>query len=80
MIGLNNETSWSTLLIILVPSIISAVIFIILLALTTCAIKRMCVTKNTSEEDRNQKPTCEEYHEEIPMEGNAAYGHWPHHK
>ena len=51
---------------------------IILFVLFICAIKRTCVAKNTSEEDRNQQPTYEEiiqYHKEISTEENAAYAH-----
>ena len=38
----------------------------------------MCVAKKTSVEEPNQQPIYDDikpYHEEILVEGNAAYGH-----
>ena len=71
-IDLDNRTSGNTVLIILLPLITFATILIILLALTVCAIKRICVTKNTSEENYNQQLEC---HKGIRMEENVAYSH-----
>ena len=66
------------MLIILIPSVICAtlLITIIVIVLTLCAVKRICVTKETSE-DPNQQPTYEEItqcYEDMLMEENAAYG------
>lgn len=75
-IDLNNRTSGNTVLIILLPLITFATILIILLALTLCAIKGICVTKNTSEENNyNQQLNYIESHKGIRMEENAAYSH-----
>ena len=83
-IGLSDKTSGNTLLIIL---IIFAAILIVLfvLIITICAVKKrlMCVAKKTfeSEEDHNRQPayyeeiTQTQYHEDILMEENTAYGH-----
>ena len=77
---MNNNASESedTLLFVLIPSVTCAtlLIIIIIIVLTLCAVKRICVTKETSE-DPNQQPTYEEItqcYKDILMEENAAYG------
>ena len=75
--GFNNKASGNTLLIII---ILSGAVLILLIMLTLCAIKRMCVTKKTSEsvEEPKEEPIYDDikpYFEEIQVEGNDAYGH-----
>jgi hypothetical protein len=75
----NLKVSGNTLLIII--PIFSGTILILLILLTLCAIKKICVKKKTSEEDPKQQPIYDDiaqYHEEIQMEGNAAYGNVVH--
>jgi membrane protein implicated in regulation of membrane protease activity len=78
-IGLNNETSKDSLLLIaLIPSTIFSIVLFILFVLTLCVIVRKCVDKKTLDEDHvNQEPTYEDItqcRKEMPMEENAAYG------
>ena len=72
---MSEKTSGNTLLTVLIPLIVSAIILTsLLLILILCAILRIYVTKETLE-DLNQEPTYEEIsdHKHIPMEENAAY-------
>ena len=76
----NNKASGNILLIIVL--ILSGAILIILILLALYVIKRtLCVAKKNSVEEPKQQPIYDEikpYHEEIQVEGNAAYGHMIH--
>ena len=74
-----NNTASGNILLIIIVLILSGTILIILILLALYVIKRkLCVAKKISEEDPKQQPIYDDikpYHEEIQVEGNAAYAH-----
>lgn len=76
-----SDSETYTLLKILLPVACGTILlFVLIICIIICAIKRMCVAKMTLEEDHTQQPVYEEItrcnkDNIIPMEENAAYGH-----
>ena len=81
----SDSENYTMLIIIILPVACGSVLLLIFVLITCilllCAIKRMCVARKTPKEDHNQQPAYEEitqFHKEVLMKENAAYGHVTH--